>query len=1023
VALLSLACGSDGDPIGGNASGNGNADCNELADQDGDGLDDCREREFGTNVRVADTDGDGFLDGEEVENWDRGGGNHLRFNPLVADVPRLFMRQLGTPVIQLYAQTEESGTVTRGMSEDNSSEVQTTTSRGRTNVHRVEEQHTVNVNAEVQKRGPLKSGRVEAEYGYSHNDTTTDTSYWNEMTVRTNRQASEQYFETIESETTITTGGEIKVLLGLANDGDVSYTVNNMEVAAFMEDPRRPEELIPIGTLRHEGQLSFTPDPLGPGADLATADLTPFNFVYRAEGNPQEIARVLENSDRLVLQPTNLSITGQRPDVDLNLAAQNVRARTAEVIIDFGSLSSRSVERYRVAIDQDGNDDIGFEALMEDRLNASYAFGQGEFADGSTGRGLLSIRDRSMNAQTRSYWLVAHTFTPVDAPAGTRTTEIYNLLREDYEEGDIRLGRSDVLHMVYVTDSDLDGLSDRIEQLNGTDLGNPDTDGDTLDDALETYGWFTNLGSPPCDQGENLVLVFSNPRVADSDGDGIDDAAEFASCTNPEGDLQVTAGEDRVVAAGRTLTLRAAVRNAIDPDAIRITWMQTAGPSVGPLPREARIDLSLPDQVTALEFEVVASDGSQDGLVATDTMRILAVPDPSKARFVDPDEGLDGENPGTPEAPIRTFARAFELAATEGTTDIFLKIPEEGGVYRFDETIDLPEGVNLYGGWGRDWLRDGEAASTPIQIDAAVGLQSGRTTAVRADPLVLSGLSIRATDTSDPEEDGMAVQVVGAPRVLLDRVWLQGPDRLTPADLPDGDRADFDAGSSFGFRGLSVGRLEVVGSTLAAGRGADGVAGLQGARGPDGDNGNPGNGRGGGAGGSDRTAGANGGRGGTAPTGAASAGCTPGNSGAAGGNNGSIRGGAGGAAGSARIVDVVFCETRSGGNGSPGDPGRDGAPGDAAGLPTGFSPSGQFLPEHGSAGRGGSSGAGGGGGGSGPSFNFNDGGGGGGGGEGGGAGAGGGGGRGAGGSFAVVVASTPFVFIESSALISSDGGA
>ena len=41
--------------------------CNAQADADSDGVNDCLEDELGTNRDVADTDGDGFDDGEELD--------------------------------------------------------------------------------------------------------------------------------------------------------------------------------------------------------------------------------------------------------------------------------------------------------------------------------------------------------------------------------------------------------------------------------------------------------------------------------------------------------------------------------------------------------------------------------------------------------------------------------------------------------------------------------------------------------------------------------------------------------------------------------------------------------------------------------------------------------------------------------------------------------------------------------------------------------------------------------------------
>lgn len=43
------------------------ADCDDGADGDGDGIDDCAEAELGTDPSLGDTDGDGVSDGDEFD--------------------------------------------------------------------------------------------------------------------------------------------------------------------------------------------------------------------------------------------------------------------------------------------------------------------------------------------------------------------------------------------------------------------------------------------------------------------------------------------------------------------------------------------------------------------------------------------------------------------------------------------------------------------------------------------------------------------------------------------------------------------------------------------------------------------------------------------------------------------------------------------------------------------------------------------------------------------------------------------
>jgi hypothetical protein len=982
-------------------------------DTDGDGLTDAEEIQIGTHPSVRDTDGDGFLDKEEVENWDPGTGNHLRFNPLVADVPRLRVQRLGTPDIQLIAETVESGAFTRGMSNESENEVKVTTDRGRTNTHVVEEQHAVNVNAEVKKRGPITSGKVEASYDYEHTDTTTETNYWNETKVESNRQASSDFFSKMESETVTTKGGEIKILMGLLNDGDVSYTVNNMDLTAYMENAQKPGDLIAVGTLTHAGSMTFTPNPLGSQINPTSADFTPFTFEYTT-ANPEQIRRVLEQSNQLILKPANLSLTGTRPDVDLNLAAQNIRARTAEVIIDYGDSQARRTERYRVAVDNGNGSSLSFDDLMSDRLNVAYSFSAQTFPGVSGSfNGLSSVRSLAMNSGTHSYWLVAHTFTPDGSPVGTTDTRLYNILNESYSAASINLRKGDVLHLVYVTDTDLDGLSDRLEVLQGTDLNNADSDGDGLDDAMEIYGWFSNLASPPCDVGEQH-LVFSNPLLADSDGDNLTDLFEFDACTNPKGDLSINAGGDQLVSVGGNIALNAQAENFLNAASLQYQWVQTDGVSVGQLPATASLNFSAPAGVSRLEFEVTVTD-VDNGQSASDRVAVFVANDAARAVFIDPDFGDDFNNSGiSPDSPLKSIDRALTLFPGD---DLYLNTPDGGAVYQLAETLNPGTG-SLYGGFDLDWTHDPANAPTPIVMDQAVAIHLDS-----SSEQTLSGISILARPPADGKVNSAAIEAVGtAGHLILDRVIAQGGNLSVPATMTEAQINAYVAGSSYGVIASSLERLDILSSQLTGGSGGPGVKGVTGAPGRTGDRGTNASGTTGGGGGTGHN-GENGGKGANA---AAVAVCAAGSSGAKGTNSvnnsgGTISGGAGGAAGTATFVVVVCSDMSAGGSGgSVTTRARTGSQGAGAGNSTGFNGV-SYLPNAGGTGGQGTGGAGGGGGGSGPGLDFNAGGGGGGGGEGGEGGLGGRGGRGAGGSFGLAVSAVTFVSVSDSTISSANG--
>lgn len=97
-------------------------------------------------------------------------------------------------------------------------------------------------------------------------------------------------------------------------------------------------------------------------------------------------------------------------------------------------------------------------------------------------------------------------------------------------------------------DSDLDGLNDGLEFQLGTNAKNKDSDGDGLTDAEEIYhynettgqwegGWeielFTYGGVGPSGRYTFTTRVVSNPNLADTDGDGLNDASEKRLGTSP----------------------------------------------------------------------------------------------------------------------------------------------------------------------------------------------------------------------------------------------------------------------------------------------------------------------------------------------------------------------------------------------------------------------------------------------------------------------------------------------------------
>ena len=90
----------------------------------------------------------------------------------------------------------------------------------------------------------------------------------------------------------------------------------------------------------------------------------------------------------------------------------------------------------------------------------------------------------------------------------------------DQESGGVVVDKNNQDNVVpgeQVMDSDQDGLSDEEEKALGTDINNPDTDGDGLFDR------------------EEVKVYKTNPLIRDSDGDGFLDGAEVKGGYDPNG--------------------------------------------------------------------------------------------------------------------------------------------------------------------------------------------------------------------------------------------------------------------------------------------------------------------------------------------------------------------------------------------------------------------------------------------------------------------------------------------------------
>jgi hypothetical protein len=455
------------------------------------------------------------------------------------------------------------------------------------------------------------------------------------------------------------------------------------------------------------------------------------------------------------------------------------------------------------------------------------------------------------------------------------------------------------------------------------------------------------------------------------------------------------AGMDQAVTAGFAVTLDGG--DSFDPDGNRLTyvWRQVSGPDV--TDGQGKFDgrrtiFAAPREVRSVVMKLIVTD--VDGLTGSVLVVVNALEDAERAFFVDRDSGSDSTGDGSKDNPFQTILTA--LGSISDRQDIYVMNPRSGS-YTPAQTLNVPNGTSLYGGYDKRWIRDRVANKTRVVSSHpnAVSFSDVEQDAW-FDGFDLTGGNAPSSSGSGRNTAGVVVAEGGARMHILSNSIRAGN---AGASTTSG------GGTSYGVYVYNIDSVQVIGNRINSGFGGSGAspaaASDSAGGGGNGSNGSGTTGGGGGSGG--------GGRGGNAGTGFGESG--DGGTDGSGGSGGD--GGAGGpGSGSTGATDA---------DGGPGGRGGNGGNG-GNGFGT-FDNRGVFVPQPGANGGSGNPGLGGGGGGGGrANGNGVNGGGGGGGGGGGRGGAGGAGGHGGGASIAVVVAMVRDAEIYENELVSATGG-
>ena len=522
-----------------------------LADTDGDGLLDLDEiNKYKTNPNLADTDGDGFNDFQEAVTFafDKG-VNNFRFNPLIADMPEIDIQLVSQPNIQLNYTTTSGSSSTISTNRSVSSSTSTSHSKSYTSTWSSSVSHEagVSLTVGVEEEVSFGSSGIESVNKFSasitghYTNTNTEghekSTSWDDTTTHENSSTLDKG-QAFESNHSISTSdGDILVSAKVVNTGHVAYTLNNLYLNASYFDGTSKQPYVPIGTLSYDGGSGFPTVALSPGQStgVLTFRTSPLNI--------DTVKKLLADSRGMSIRPSIYDMLDQN-GVSYNFSSTGIGTQTALVKIDYIGNGGRKNITKRVAVHGDPSKTVTVDQILNSILNVNAvvvdAYGN------PSQQGIIGSVDGLANRDPYGFWIMIHgknqgnnqmittTYTTprdrsdwiVRGNLDPYTTSIV----DHYDLSQITVNAGDVLHLFYMQDEDLDGLPNVQEFFYRSDPLSKDTDGDGLEDSVEVKGW--DVTWEDANHSFRTQRFYSSPTLVDTDGDGLSDDVE-ANLANP----------------------------------------------------------------------------------------------------------------------------------------------------------------------------------------------------------------------------------------------------------------------------------------------------------------------------------------------------------------------------------------------------------------------------------------------------------------------------------------------------------
>jgi len=569
-----------------------------MRDTDEDGVSDAREKTALTDPRVADTDADDLTDRQELEDiysvpyrqdTDEDGlidGTEFNFhltspifadsdgdqindydevvlairNPRVADLPAPTI-EVGDIDLQLDVRfTETTSVETRELETKNVSSTLTQSqkqeySNSNSNTQEAMAKISVGTEYEVGELIFAPGGKWTTNVGFE----TGWTGSWTSSSTRTSAaQTQAAYQESLQTDVEITKGSTVtrsvqgarmSATISIENASDLAYSISNLQVTAFIQDPQDPTRLKPVATLLPDNEPAegFHLGPLVP-------ERGPFIFSNDVIF-PQLLESLMKNPRGLVFVISNYDIADEL-DRNFAFSSQEVVEHTTALVIDFGSFDSDGdlegdlTEYHRVS--------TGSGRIVGD-MDRRIVFNSDGDHVGITLRhaleaiGLKHYSEQDTPMLSLSEQELRDSFSTIIDDVGIE--RVYRVRKAAVEPGipkaweiltadgidqtigldDFILQTEDDIKLAYVQDVDKDRMVASLEYIHNCSDAMVDTDLDGLDDREEALiGWDVTTDA-------GVRRVFPRCSAPDTDADGLTDAEEAGAtidCSaygNPDG--------------------------------------------------------------------------------------------------------------------------------------------------------------------------------------------------------------------------------------------------------------------------------------------------------------------------------------------------------------------------------------------------------------------------------------------------------------------------------------------------------